>query len=65
MCPTQGSVLGPLFFLVYVNDLTDNLQCDVKLFADHTFLFTVVENETISAQNMNRGLDKISLSAWQ
>ena len=41
----QGSVLGPLLFFVYSNDLCDNLSCDVKLFADDTSLFSVVENE--------------------
>ena len=30
----QGSVLGPLFFLVYVNDMVDNLLSIVRLFAD-------------------------------
>ena len=38
----QGSILGPLFFLVNINDLTGNLKCNVKPFADDTSLFTVV-----------------------
>ena len=49
----QGSVLTPLFFLIYINNLCDDLSCDVKLFADDTSLFTMVFNENISAQNLN------------
>ena len=41
----QGSVLGPLFFLVYINDLVDNISSDAKLFADDTSLFDVVYDE--------------------
>ena len=35
----QGSVLGPLLFLVYINDLTDNISSTMKLFADDSSLF--------------------------
>ena len=38
----QGSVPGPLPFLVYINDLADNLLSDVSLFADDTSLFRAV-----------------------
>ena len=46
----QGSVLGPLLFLVYVNDLPDVVHCDVKLFADDTKLFTKVQSYSDAAR---------------
>ena len=44
----QGSVLGPLLFLVYINDLERNIISNLKFFADDTMLFSIVKNLEIS-----------------
>ena len=40
----HGSILGPLLFLIYVNDLPNGLNSNVKLFANDSLLFSVVPN---------------------
>ena len=37
----QESTLGPLFFLIYINGLADNIECKMKLFADDPSLLIV------------------------
>ena len=61
----RGSVLGPLFFLVYIDDIVENLNCDVKIFSDDTSLFSVVKDETKAADEINSDLDRVQLWAWQ
>ena len=61
----QGSVLGPLFFSLYINDLVDNLTSEAKLFADDTSLFSVVYDESVTAEKLNKDLETISKWAHQ
>ena len=41
---SQGSALGLMLFLIYMNELSENLASSPKLFADGTSLFSVVKN---------------------
>ena len=61
----QGSVLGPLLFLVYINDLEIILKSNVKFFADDTMLFSMVKNPEISAIDLNHDLEVIHQWAHQ
>ena len=61
----QGSILGSLFFLIFINDLSDKLVSNPKLFADYTSLFSVVQDITLSAKNLNDDLKKINKWAFQ
>ena len=61
----QGSILGPLFFLIYINDLSDDLSSNPKLFADDTSLFSVVYDINTSTRQLNNEFRKISNLAYQ
>ena len=56
----QGSILGPLFFLTCINDLTDGISSIAKLFTDDKSLFSVAQNKNNSASQLNNDLDKVS-----
>ena len=60
----QGSIVGPLLFLTYINDLPNELKSNAKLFADDTSLFTIVKDKTESANILSNDLSEISKWAY-
>ena len=56
----QGSVLGRLLFLIYINDMEENIKSQIRFFADDTMLFSVVKDRTITANYLNQDLVTIS-----
>ena len=41
---------GPLYLLIYINDLSENIESTVKLFADNTSLFSVIHDNNTSVE---------------
>ena len=61
----QGSILGPLFFLIYINDLSIDIISTAKLFVDDTSLFFIIHDAKTTAYQLNKDLQKIAEWAHQ
>ena len=56
----QGCILGPLPFLMYINDLKENLPSNPKFFANDTSLFTTITGEALLNSHLKADLSKIN-----
>ena len=54
-----------MLFLIYINDLSDGVKSEFKLFADDTTLFSAVNDINISASDLNEDLEKIGNWAFK
>ena len=58
----QGTVLGPLLFLIYINDLPNSVSSSVSLFADDSYVYRRIRN-TLDCKLLQKDLD--NLVKWE
>ena len=61
---SQGSILGPLFFLIFINDIPEGIQSNLKIFADDTSIFSAMKDSICASVTLNEDLTLISNWAY-
>ena len=60
----QGSILGPLLFLLYINDIASIVESNIRLFADDTSLFFISGKNDFDLQTVTMNGDLSAISIW-
>ena len=55
----QESILGSLLFITFINDIVQDIDAQIKLFADDTSLYLIVDDPIETVETLNGDLDKI------
>ena len=58
-------MLGPLLFLVYINDLIVGMKSDARIFADDTSLFVIVDDPVTAYETLSHDLGLVEDWAYQ
>ena len=55
----QGSIVCPLLFLIFINDIFVDINLTVRIFANDTSLYLIVDNPAEAARCMNSDLERM------
>ena len=66
-CVPQGSILGPLLFLLFINDRVRSIESNIRAFEDVTSLYIIVDNPNTAAKCLSTDFETISnwVETWR